>query len=146
MQNCRRVGTVKRSRWLLSVYSCGRLFTLVDKPNIIKFLFLSWISPSRSITPQTTGILTKVFCIFCPKLVVLAWMGDQSSCRQAWGWCTHTDTQTHRQTQATTIPEGQTGLGWKILHGTLKNEILQSFMMTEILKYLIFQSTSHIYC
>ena len=29
------------------------------------------------------GILTQVFCIFGPNLVVLAWTGDELSCRQA---------------------------------------------------------------
>ena len=54
---------------------------------------------------KTTGTLTKVFRIFGPNLVILAWTGPellrgQASDRQ-------TDTHTHTQTQATTIPEGQ---------------------------------------
>ena len=77
--------------------------------------------------PKLKGILTQVFCTFGPNLV-LAWTGDELSCRQAqngvtfdfevkfdlegviartsWG-LTHTHGHTHRQTQATTIPEGQ---------------------------------------
>ena len=111
--------------------------------------------------PQLIGILTQVFCTYGPNLVILAWTGDELSCRQAqngvtfdfevkfdlegqgqsppnnrdlnqgllhlWskfgdpslnGWWvtartskwlphTRTDGRTHRQTQATTIPEGQ---------------------------------------
>ena len=36
----------------------------------------------RSI-PKFTGILTEVFCTFGPNLVILAWTGDELSCRQA---------------------------------------------------------------
>ena len=54
---------------------------------------------------KTIGTLTKVFCIFGPNLALLAWTGPELSRRQASDW--HTDRQTHTQTQATTIPEGQ---------------------------------------
>ena len=59
--------------------------------------------------PKTIGTLTKLFCTFCPNLVVLAWMRGDLWPGQARGWRTHTQTDTHtdRQTQATTIPEGQ---------------------------------------
>ena len=59
--------------------------------------------------PKTIGILTKVFCTCGPYLVILAWTGDELSCGQASGYHTHrrTDGNTDRQTQATTIPEGQ---------------------------------------
>ena len=33
--------------------------------------------------PKLIGILTHVFCIFGPNLVILAWTGDELSCRQA---------------------------------------------------------------
>ena len=33
--------------------------------------------------PKLTRILTQIFCTFGPKLVVLAWTGDELSCRQA---------------------------------------------------------------
>ena len=33
--------------------------------------------------PKLIGILTQVFCTFGPNLVVLAWTGDELSCRQA---------------------------------------------------------------
>ena len=33
--------------------------------------------------PKFTGILTHVFCTFGPNLVILAWRGDELSCRQA---------------------------------------------------------------
>ena len=58
---------------------------------------------------KKTGILTKVFYISVPNLVILAETGDELSRWQAHDWCT--DGPTHRQTQATTIPEGKTGLG-----------------------------------
>ena len=59
--------------------------------------------------PKTIGILTKVFYTYGPNLVILAWTGDELSHGQASDYCTHgrTDGRTHRQTQATTIPEGQ---------------------------------------
>ena len=59
--------------------------------------------------PKTIGTLTKLFCTFCPNLVVLAWTCGDLWRGQARGWRTHTQTDTHtdRQTQATTIPEGQ---------------------------------------
>ena len=55
--------------------------------------------------PKTIGILTKVFCSSSPNLVILAWTGDKLSHGQASDYRTHR--RTHRQTQATTIPEGQ---------------------------------------
>ena len=33
--------------------------------------------------PKLLGILTQVFCTFCPNLVILAWTGDELSCREA---------------------------------------------------------------
>ena len=55
--------------------------------------------------PKTIGIITKVFYIYGPNLMILAQRGDELSRRQTRDW--RTDGQTHRQTQATTIPEGQ---------------------------------------
>ena len=55
--------------------------------------------------PKTIGILTKVFYTFGPNLVILAWTGDELSRGQASAYRTHRHTD--RQTQATTIPEGQ---------------------------------------
>ena len=57
------------------------------------------------LTPKTIGILTKVFCSSGPNLVILAWTGGKLSRGQASDYRTHRCT--HRQTQATTIPEGQ---------------------------------------
>ena len=57
------------------------------------------------LTPKTIGILTKVFCSSGPNLVILAGTGDKLSRGQASDYRTHR--RTHRQTQATTIPEGQ---------------------------------------
>ena len=57
------------------------------------------------LTPKTIGILIKVFCSSGPNLVILAWTGDKLSSGQANDYRTHR--RTHRQTQATTIPEGQ---------------------------------------
>ena len=55
--------------------------------------------------PKTIGILTKVFYTYGPNFVILAWTGDELSRGQASDY--GTDGRTHRQTQATTIPEGQ---------------------------------------
>ena len=48
--------------------------------------------------PRTTGILTKVFYIYGPNLVILAERGDELSRGQARDW--RTDGHTHRQTDA----------------------------------------------
>ena len=55
--------------------------------------------------PKTIGILTKVFYIYGPNLVILAETGHELSRGQARDW--RTDGHTHTQTQATKIPEGQ---------------------------------------
>ena len=55
--------------------------------------------------PKTIGILTKVFYTCGPNLVILAWTGDELSHGQAHDW--RMDGHTDRQTQATTVPEGQ---------------------------------------
>ena len=55
--------------------------------------------------PKTIGILTKVFYTYGANLVILAWTGVELSRGQASDY--RTDGRTHRQTQATTIPEGQ---------------------------------------
>ena len=52
---------------------------------------------------KTIGTLTKVFCIFGPNLVILAWTSDELSRGQTW-W--RTDGQGQRQ-----YPEAKTGLG-----------------------------------
>ena len=46
-----------------------------------------------------------MFCSSGPNLVILAWTGDKLSRGQASDWRTHRHTD--RQTEATTIPEGQ---------------------------------------
>ena len=51
---------------------------------------------------KTVGTLNQVFCIFGPKLErVSSYRADKQVITA------HTDGRTHRQTQATTIPEGQ---------------------------------------
>ena len=55
--------------------------------------------------PKTIGILNNVFCSSGANLGILAWTGDKISRGQASDYRTHR--RTHRQTQATTIPEGQ---------------------------------------
>ena len=66
------------------------------------------------LTPKTIGILIKAFCSSGPNLVILAWTGDKLSSGQASDYRTHR--RTHRQTQATTIPEGQ---NWPRVKSTL---------------------------
>ena len=65
-----------------------------------KFRLWSKISPQNN-----RGIKAKVFCIFGPNLVILAWTDPELSHGQASDW--HTDRHTHTQTQAMTIPKGQ---------------------------------------
>ena len=61
---------------------------------------------------KTIEILTKVFYISGPNLVILTLTGDELSRGQAGGWRTHTDTHQHtdrrRQRQH---PKAKTGLG-----------------------------------
>ena len=72
---------------------------------------------SRSIPPpppkkkkkKKIGILTKVFYIFGPNLVILAETGHELSCGQAKGWRTRTDTHTDRRRQRQ-YPKAKTGL------------------------------------
>ena len=55
---------------------------------------------------ETTGILTKVFYISDPNMVILAWTGHElSTDKQVID--TQMDRHTHTRTQAVTIPEGQ---------------------------------------
>ena len=55
---------------------------------------------SRS-SPKTIGTTsTNVFCTFVPNLVIPAWTSGELSCGQARDWYTHTDTRTHRHTDA----------------------------------------------
>ena len=72
-----------------------------------KFWLWSSIWPwrSRSIVPQNNRDLNQGLYISGPNLVILAETGDELLHGQAHDW--HTDGHTDRQTQATTIPEGQ---------------------------------------
>ena len=67
--------------------------------------------------PKTIGILTKVFYIYGPNLVILAETGHELSRGQARDWRTdgHTHTDRRRQRQ---YPKANTGLGLK-LHSLL---------------------------
>ena len=49
---------------------------------------------------KTIGILTKVFYISGPNLVILAWTVDELSCGQAHDWRTHGHTHTYTHTHA----------------------------------------------
>ena len=60
--------------------------------------------------PKKIEILTKVFYIYGPNLVILAETGHELSRGQAKGWCTHTDTHTDRRRQRQ-YPKAKTGLG-----------------------------------
>ena len=64
----------------------------------------------QSPPPKTIGILTKVFYIYGPNLVILAERGHELSRRQAKGWRTHTDTHTDRRRQRQYL-KAKTGLG-----------------------------------
>ena len=80
--------------------------------------------------PKTIGILTKVFYIYGPNLVILAWTGDELSRGQALHW--RTDGHTHRQTQATTIPEGQYWPRVKMT-GSMQKVAAHIYIMDELL-------------
>ena len=60
--------------------------------------------------PKTIEILTKVFYIYGPNLVILAETGHELSRGQAKSWRTHTDTHTDRRRQRQ-YPKAKTGLG-----------------------------------
>ena len=59
--------------------------------------------------PKTIGILTMVFYIYGPNLVILAETGHELSRGQAKGWRTRTDTHTDRRRQRQ-YPKAKTGL------------------------------------
>ena len=73
------------------------------------------------LAPKTIGTLTKVFCIFGPNLVILAWIGDELSHGQTW-W------RTDGQTGATTIPEGQNWPQVKMAPGSELHPMNVSYM------------------
>ena len=76
--------------------------------NGVNFDFKCWFYlEGKGQSPRKTiGTLTKVFYIYGSNLVILSWTGLELSRGQA-----VIDTRTDRQTQATTIPDGHTGLG-----------------------------------
>ena len=96
--------------------------------------------------PKTIGILTKVFYTYGPNLVILAWTGDELSRGQASDYRTHgrTDERTHRQTQATTIPEGQ---NWpRVMSTTWYTQIKPVASQTVCLFCLPFSWLSFYWC
>ena len=62
--------------------------------------------------PKTIGTLTKLFCTFCPNLVVLAWTRRDLWRGQARGWRTHTQTDTHTGNDNTRRPKLASGKNW----------------------------------
>ena len=52
------------------------------------------VEDQGKLTLSLAWILTKVFCVFCPSLVVLAWTDDEWTHRQSLGWRTHAHTKT----------------------------------------------------
>ena len=91
----------------------------------------SWPWRSRSITPKTIGILTKVFYTYGPNLLILAWTGDELSRGQT---CWRTDGLTDGQTKATTIPIGQNWPRVKMKH--LAGKGLVNLHKSDYLGYL----------
>ena len=88
--------------------------------------FLPHPHPPKKPKKKPIGNLTKLFYIFCPNLVLLAWTCDELRCRQAQGWWTHTHTDTHTQTQATAIPGGINWPRVKIPQEQLSHPLLPS--------------------
>ena len=78
-------------------WSCGQAQNWVNFDFQVKFV----LEGQGQSTPKTIGILTKLFCMSGLNLVILAGTSDKLSRGQARDW------RPHRQTQATTIPEGQ---------------------------------------
>ena len=70
----------------------------------VNFYFEIWfdLEGQGQSPPKTKGILTKVFYTYGPKLVILAWTGNELSRGQIW-W----RTERRRQRQC---PEAKTGL------------------------------------
>ena len=78
-------------------WSCGQAQNSVHFDFQVKFD----LEGQGQSTPKTIGILTKMFCMSCSNLVILAGTSHKLSRGQARDW------RSHEQTQATTIPEGQ---------------------------------------
>ena len=76
--------------WMGDELWCGQALNGVNFDFQVKFDLVKL----RSIAPQTIGTLTKMFCIFGPNLVSLAWTGDELSRGQTW-W--RTDGRRQRQ-------------------------------------------------
>ena len=82
--------------WMVDESCCGQAQKGVNFDFDLKFD----LEGQGWLPPKTIGTLTKVFCIFGPNLVILAWTGDELSHRQTW-W------RTDGRTGAMTIPGGQ---------------------------------------
>ena len=79
---------------ILTLISCDLLHRQAQ--NVINFYIevqFDLESQGQS-TPKIIGILTKVFCICGPNLVILAWTDDKLSCIQARDWRPHTHIDT----------------------------------------------------
>ena len=73
--------------------------------------------------PKTIEILTKVFYIYGPNLVILAETGHELSRGQAKGWRTHTDTQTDAGNDNTRRPKLASGKNYWLPLGFLKLKV-----------------------
>ena len=80
--------------WMSDELLCGQAQNGVNLEFQVKF---DLEGEGRSVH-KTMGILTDVFCIFGPNLVILAWTGPVLSRGQASDW--HADRQTDTQTDA----------------------------------------------
>ena len=90
-------------------------------------------------SPETKGILTKVFYSYGAKLVIQAWTDDELSCGRTW-W--RMDWRTDGQTQAMTIPGGQNLLwdfGWFFVC-----KIVSNLTRWGIVEILISSITGHV--
>ena len=83
--------------------------------------------------PKNNRDLNQGFYTYGPNLVILAWTGDELSRGQASAYRTHrrTDGHTDRQTQATTVPEGQ---NWPRVKNVLQNKpnVLNDFDLVDL--------------
>ena len=88
--------------WIGDELWCGQAQNGVNSDFKLNLtLKVNWRSMSIPSKNNRDLTVTKVFCIFGPNLVILAWTGPELSCGQASDWHTdwHTDTHTHIHTQ-----------------------------------------------
>ena len=113
--------------------------------SILTFKFKLTLNVKVNCRPKIIRTLAKIFCIFGPNLVILAWTGPELSCGQASDWHRLTHGHTHTQMQAMTIPDGQNwpqvkndctvcvDISWDVLHVVSEVHSLTPFLPLPLL-------------